>query len=158
MSDRLDSWQAHLEDISCYLVQGEGEWWKATNEGFEFFDTDHQQRVRPALQHYRTSGFLDVKAMNAGAWQHIIRCNTLLPTPSIKVYDNDGNFISHKTFTTCANNSYTTAEVPMDITQNTDAQNVDESTSESVNECDEEYIHAVSVPLDFPMSLDEVAG
>lgn len=33
LSDRLDSWQAHLEDISCYLVQGEGKWWKGTDQG-----------------------------------------------------------------------------------------------------------------------------
>ena len=144
-------------------MQGEGEWWRATEQGFEFLDTDNQQCVRPTLQHYRTSGFLDVKAVKAEAWQNI-RSNTLLPTPSIKIYDEDGHFVSRKTFIISADNSNNTTEVPMDITHNADEsseQNVDEAsdiTSVSANECDNEYTHTVCSPPDLPMSLNEAAS
>ena len=98
VSERLDSWQVHLEDISCYLVQGEGEWWKATDNGVEFFDTDNQPCVRPAQQHYRMSGLLDIKAMKSEAWQTITDSNIRLPTASIKIYDAQGHFLAHKTY------------------------------------------------------------
>ena len=31
VSTRLDSWQLHLEEISCYLAEGEGAWWRTCN-------------------------------------------------------------------------------------------------------------------------------
>ena len=42
ISERLDSWQAHLEEISHYLVEGEGAWWKWENQGdiIEFLDVN----------------------------------------------------------------------------------------------------------------------
>ena len=96
VSQRLDSWQLHLEELSCYLVEGEGVWWRDTDGGqvFEFLDTqkDHD---KPELKHYRTSDFMDIKATKMQAWETIMNPDILLPTPSI---DCNGSFNSRKRF------------------------------------------------------------
>lgn len=84
---------------------------------------------------------------------------SLLPAGS-SARDKDGHFVS---FTVSADNSDTTAEVPIpkDITHNTGEskeQNVlvgvHVITSMSVYECDNEYTHIVCAPPDLPVSLD----
>ena len=42
LNSRLDSWQAHLEDLSCYLIEGENVWWRWKDQGetVEFFDVN----------------------------------------------------------------------------------------------------------------------
>lgn len=37
---RMASWQAHLQRISSYLQYGEGVWWKALYDGYQFLDSD----------------------------------------------------------------------------------------------------------------------
>lgn len=64
ISQRLDSWQIHLGEISSYLVEGEGAWWTTcTSEGvvFEFLDKDNlYEQLKP--QHYRTADFQHMEA------------------------------------------------------------------------------------------------
>lgn len=101
ISQRLDSWQAHLEDLSCYLIEGEGAWWKCTDQEqtFEFLDVNLDEHpVHPKLQHYRTSELAELKMMKVQAWKDIINLDIKLPTLSIKLYNEDGNFLSRKVF------------------------------------------------------------
>ena len=90
ISQRLGSWQLHLEEISCYLIEGEGAWWRTicTSEGvvFEFLDT------HPKPQHYRTSDFKNMEAAKSSAWETIVNSDIPLPTPTIKLYDCNGRF------------------------------------------------------------------
>ena len=85
ISERLDSWQAHLEDLSCYLIEGEGAWWKYTDQGqaFEFLDVNLDEHpAYPKLQHYRTSQLAELKMMKVQAWKDIINLDIKLPTPT----------------------------------------------------------------------------
>lgn len=89
VSTRLDSWQTHLEDISCYLVEGEGAWWRTCNDqnvAFEFFDTQNGNE-EPKPHHYRTADFSKMKVLKYKAWQRIISSDIVLPTPMIKLYN-----------------------------------------------------------------------
>ena len=107
ISERLDSWQAHLEEISHYLVEGEGAWWKWENQGdiIEFLDVnvDGQPHEHPKLENYRTIGLKEMHLAKELAWKSIIDSDIPLPTPRIKLCDEDGNFISHKQFPTVVN-------------------------------------------------------
>ena len=63
-------WQAHLQQISDYIVEGEGVWWRKQNEMVEFYDeAKHptQQEVGPLLHHFRSSN-LQLEAT------HLDRC------------------------------------------------------------------------------------
>lgn len=58
ISQWLDSWQAHLEEIACYLLAGKV-WWQAKeqNSKYEFFDGATELNFRPEgpqLLHFRT--------------------------------------------------------------------------------------------------------
>ena len=70
ITKRLDSWQAHLEDVSCYLVQGENAWWKWTDQGetVEFLDVNinGEHCEYPKLENYRTAGIKTMKAEKQG--------------------------------------------------------------------------------------------
>ena len=37
---RLHSWQAHLERISPFLLEGEGVWWREFNGNYHFMNGD----------------------------------------------------------------------------------------------------------------------
>lgn len=49
---RIASWQAHLQRISCYLQEGEGVWWRHTDDSYEFFDGSDLVN-HPTLCHFR---------------------------------------------------------------------------------------------------------
>ena len=59
ISETLDSWQAHLQELSCYLIEGEGAWWKWDSQGemIEFLDANEnvygQPHECPNLENYR---------------------------------------------------------------------------------------------------------
>lgn len=100
VSTRLDSWQLHLEEISCYLVEGEGTWWRTCNDQnvvFEFYDTQNGND-EPKPHHFRTADFSKLKELKRKAWQRIINSDIVLPTPMIKLYNHEGQFISHKMY------------------------------------------------------------
>ncbi len=65
---KRNSWQAHLERISRFLVHGEGTWWKRVDEGYQFLDgnSDPDQQSGPALHHFRHSMTLKKTEGNAG--------------------------------------------------------------------------------------------
>ena len=57
-------YQAHLERISDYLLQGPGIWWQYVEDGVEFFDVHlpypQQQTLIPSSHHFRSSTLGDV--------------------------------------------------------------------------------------------------
>ncbi|CAB4005601.1 Hypothetical predicted protein [Paramuricea clavata] len=56
------SWQAHLENISDYLLHGEGIWWKKTENGsIEFFDAVETQTVDQRALYSTTSDLQHLK-------------------------------------------------------------------------------------------------
>ena len=98
--ERLDTWQAHLEDIACYLLPG-SVWWQTRDNKIEFFDGDMQPNFRPEgphLLHFRNTTNTESRSRKIHAWKKIIHENITLPTPCIKVYDTDGNILSQKYF------------------------------------------------------------
>lgn len=52
----MSSWQGHFKRISSFLVLGPGVWWRETNDGFEFFDSEDTPKAHtrdPMMQHFR---------------------------------------------------------------------------------------------------------
>ena len=99
IEQRLDTWQAHLEDIACILLPG-SIWWQTRDNKIEFFDGNMQPDFRPEgphLLHFRNTKNTESRSRKIHAWK-IIHENITLPTPCIKVYDTDGNILSQKSF------------------------------------------------------------
>ena len=94
---RLHSWQAHLKRISAYLVS-KNVWWKATSEGYEFNDGDDDPEFRiegPTLLHFRSSSIENVEIRSTESWKHILLDKIDLPIPFVRLYDENGDFVSN---------------------------------------------------------------
>jgi len=54
IKSRTSSWQGHLQRVSHYLKQGEGQWWKGTDSGYEFHDGDNSSTAprMPTITHF----------------------------------------------------------------------------------------------------------
>lgn len=59
---RMASWQAHLQQISKFLLYGEGVWWKIRESGYEFLDGNEAVNPTPSpvLCHYRDTCLSDI--------------------------------------------------------------------------------------------------
>ena len=90
-------WQAHFQQISDYIVEGEGVWWRKQNEMVEFYDeAKHptQQEVGPLLHHFRSSN-LQLEATHLDrCWKKCIGDNVVIPTHLIRVDKENGS--THK--------------------------------------------------------------
>ena len=95
----LDSkiYQAHLEQISDFLLCGRGVWWHADEESQEiiFHDSKEQPEFReegPPIHHFRSSSFQSEKEYLKEKWvECLTRADFHLPIRKVKVYDPDGN-------------------------------------------------------------------
>ena len=90
ISRRHHSWQAHLERISPYLVNGKSVWWHETDEDYHFLDgaTDPECHSEGSqLLHYRSSTLKDVTHRQKDCWQTILRKSTEIPLQTINIYD-----------------------------------------------------------------------
>ncbi len=95
INKRLSSWQAHLERISTYLVCGKGIWWEETQDSYIFYDSDSNANCHPegpTLMHFRDSNLSEVETLANDTWKDIVQKKTPLPIPSIKLYDDQGNY------------------------------------------------------------------
>ncbi len=100
---KRSSWQAHLEQISHFLTQGEGVWWRHVKEGYQFFDGDSDSSVHPTgptLQHYRHSSIGDIERIRKACWNCISTERIPIPTDSIKVYNGTGDMTGQLVCTT----------------------------------------------------------
>ena len=81
--------------ISSYLKHGEGIWWKREEGGFRFLDgfsDPDTQPVGPPLDHFRNTTLPDVYHKRSADWDAILHTKVALPSPSIRLYDSDGNY------------------------------------------------------------------
>ena len=100
---RLHSWQAHLERISLFLLEGEGVWWKEFNGIYYFMDGDDDPNYHshgPTLLHFRTASLNDVVTRQKNSWKQILDQFIPLPTQKVYTYDTDGNPTATRVFPT----------------------------------------------------------
>ena len=98
---RMSSWQAHLIRISPFLSQGKDVWWQEKEDGYEFLDGSQAQECHaagPPLRHYRSSSLHTVYTEKEVVWKQIIEKTVELPTPFIKIYDSQGEYVGLQTF------------------------------------------------------------
>ena len=96
ISGRSHSWQAHLQRISGYLINGPL-WWRTTNDGYAFFDGDDDpdyQADSQTLSHFRSSTIQDVEQRCERNWKIILDSNVILPTEILRNFDENGDFVS----------------------------------------------------------------
>lgn len=106
-------WQAHLERISDFLLEGEGAWWKKTEFGVEFNDYSKLNNLpsQPRLQHFRSSKIKDVENKLEQDWKKLKNSMKVIPisflyidNESEKVLRNDLQPYINHTITNISNN------------------------------------------------------
>ena len=93
IATRNHSWQAHLEQISPFLVYGKGVWWFKTADNYHFLDgaTDPESHLEgPILLYYRSLALKDVIQRQKDCWQTIVTNSVEVPSQTISIYDRDG--------------------------------------------------------------------
>ena len=85
-------WQAHLQEISDFLLKGEGVWWHKDDEEVEFHDVScfPEPSSGPQLHHFRSSNLQDEKAYLQQCWCDCVEQKTVIPTHIIRVDQPDG--------------------------------------------------------------------
>ena len=90
-----DSWQAHLEKISHFVVCG-NVWWIVDERGYVFKDGFSDPPCHPEgphLLHFRNSSTKDVHDRQKQCWMKIVEEKIEVPASSIKVYSQTGDCI-----------------------------------------------------------------
>ena len=84
-------YQAHLERIADYLIQGPGIWWQYINNGVEFFDVESPSTppLTPLLHHFRSTSLGDVDMYLLTKWEMCLEKNIQLPATHIRTYTYD---------------------------------------------------------------------
>lgn len=107
---RLASWQAHLQRVSPFLTCGEGIWWSQDEQVYRFHDSDLDQDYHhegPALKHFRHTSLSDVHTHHSKVWQGTIKSSTNLPTPKIRIFQDDGTYIGERHYPLSHCNAHT---------------------------------------------------
>ena len=52
----------------------------------------------PSLSHFSQVQLVDIERQHSKVWQSIVENKTKLPSPHIRLYDKDGNFIDTRSF------------------------------------------------------------
>ena len=154
---RISSWQAHLQRLSRYLVCGEGIWWHTVDKGYEFHDGNHSPDFHvqdfhvqgPDFLHFRHTTLKELEEKIAKIWEQVLCESVTLPTPYIKLYDEDGKLTGYKYFDNLDH-------APMDTTTTQTVKNdtVEEDTLTNPNSTTAEIPNAQS-DLSGPIGVDE---
>ena len=75
-------WQAHLQNISDFLTEGEGVWWHVDDDCIEFHDvTGHPspEEHGPQLHHFRSSSMKQEEAFLNTCWNQCVQQNIQIP-------------------------------------------------------------------------------
>ena len=99
---QLHSWQAHLERISPFLLEG-GVWWREFNGIYYFMDGDDDRNYHSqdlTLLHFKTSSLDDVVIRQKKSWKQILDQFIPLPTPKVHIYYTDGKPTGTRIFST----------------------------------------------------------
>ena len=85
-------YQAHLERISDYLLQGAGMWWRFVSNGVEFFDahTPNPLLQAPPIHHFRSTSMGDVDVYLLSKWEQCLDKDVQLPAYYIRAYEANG--------------------------------------------------------------------
>ena len=116
------AYQAHLERIGDYLLQGPGVWWKTTTTGIQFLDGESEKEHSasgPALMHFRSTSLSDIDLVLLDSWERCITVKVQLPAVRIQTYmqGDDGNIqnnlleLTESTFTATPTITDTSATV-----------------------------------------------
>ena len=87
-------WQAYLQRISDFLLEGEGVWWCTDGEDILFNDITNSPRITDhglQLHHFRSSSLKEEDAYLQKCWEECIANDIQLPTEVIKVDDPDNH-------------------------------------------------------------------
>ena len=112
------SWQAHLEQISDFLLSGQGEWWLEQENGdVEFLDgeevaTTHPQG--PLLHHFRSSNFTAEEKYLGKCWKECLEKGVVQPIKVVRVEDQNGQM---KVMTLLHDKTSTNSTLPLDDMQ-----------------------------------------
>ena len=80
-------YQAHLERISDYLIEGPNVWWRSTETGTEFFDVKNCQSDNVLCQHhYRSFTIAEIDSYLLEQWEKCTELNITLPCTSLRTY------------------------------------------------------------------------
>ena len=91
-----DSWQAHLEKISHFLVCGKNIWWIVDERGYVFkdgFSDPPYHPEGPHLLHFRNSSIKEVHDRQKQCWIKLMEEKIEVPASSIKIYSHTGDCI-----------------------------------------------------------------
>ncbi|KAK3746096.1 hypothetical protein QZH41_004621 [Actinostola sp. cb2023] len=89
-------WQAHLQQISDYLKEGEGVWWSKTGDFVEFHDvTKHPlpEDTGPQLHHFRSTNLEKEAIRLEDCWIECLTNQTVIPTHIIRIDQADGTTV-----------------------------------------------------------------
>ena len=107
-------YQAHLERIGDYLLQGQGKWWNYVEGGVEFYDihTPNPLPSLPQIQHYRSTTLGDIESHLLMKWE---QCSTEveLPAVHIRTYTCDGSVRNCVSSTHCTRQTPTLPPTPV---------------------------------------------
>ena len=122
---------------------------------------DSEHHDQPKLQKYRTVGLAEVKLAKVEAWKKVLNLNIPFPTPSLKLYDSDGNFLSRKIFPMFANSAQESIsdENSTNIATEADVSppNLDEPNHLHVSNNEEcTPTECASTTVNVPVSLEDV--
>ena len=146
-------WQAHLQQVSDFLAEGEGVWWSKDEDTIEFHDiTNHPttQEAGPALHHFRSSTLVEEVAYLNQHWQRCIEDQITIPTHIIRMDQEDGTTkVTRTTFLGDQPPTTSTAsiECPRNVTHlDTSAEaNPGQDVSEDQDSEDNEIENAIDV-------------
>ena len=97
----MDSYQAHLQRISPFLLLGPGVWWSNNEGGYKFHDGDNCSSSSPTelqLLHCRENNVHQVLARQDETWKYIIENKIELPISALKLYTDEGDYITTCTY------------------------------------------------------------
>ena len=89
-----EHYQAHLEQISDYLICGPGVWWRLTSEGILFLDGSSEEDYRnegPALKHFGSTSLSDSEKSLQQQWEACCSTEVCLPATCLRYYGKNGN-------------------------------------------------------------------
>ena len=92
-------YQAHLEKISDFLVDGPGSWWRELHGDIEFFDalTPGSSLPQHRMFHYRSTKLTNIESYLLMKWEACIDNNVPLPATHIRTYTAAGSLYSIET-------------------------------------------------------------
>jgi len=89
-------WQAHLQQISDFLLEKEGVWWSQNDDTVLFNDVTNYppaMEAGPQLHHYRSSSLEREASILETSWNECINKKIVVPAKTIRVDKEDGTTI-----------------------------------------------------------------